>query len=539
MSRQRRPSAHSAAASFSAPARIAGACFIAACLNACGGTLWNTRQPATAPSYGYVDTSGTRLGSKVREAGAAHPGKSGFVLLHRGLDAFATRIALIDAADRSIDMQYYIFRDDTTGSLIIDRLLAAADRGVRVRLLLDDWGTSAMNDDDVAALDAHPNIEIRLFNPNRHRSGFSRLAELATNFARVNRRMHNKLLIADNQAAVIGGRNIGDEYFNATDVDFQDIDVLGAGPIANRCTGSFDAYWNSPFSVPIAELGRFDASTEKLASLSVTLRRFAQSRAGSPRAEAMADSDIARALRSRWPRSVWADASLLQDAPDKLLGKAEEPAERFLGVNLAAQTESVRSELLVVSSYFVPGPAGVEFFGRKVREKVRVRILTNTLAATDVWLVHAGYKKFRRPLLRAGVDLYELRPQARGDARIRKILGATRSSLHGKAFVYDRKAVFVGSLNIDPRSVRQNTEVGLLVYSRELAEQVAALFDRWTSPGSAYRVRLDRTVDGSEILTWQGERAGEPVTLFTEPEAGFWRRLGANLFSALPIESQL
>jgi putative cardiolipin synthase len=463
---------------------------------------------------------------------AANGGRSGFRLLANGLDAFVARAILIDLAERTLDLQYYIFRPDQTGSLVIDRLIAAADRGVWVRLLLDDWGTLEKDDAAVAALDAHPNIEIRLFNPYVQRKGLGRLVELVLRFARVNRRMHNKLLIADNAGVVLGGRNIGDEYFSLGELDFQDLDVLAAGPIATQSTKSFEAYWNSEFAIPVDRIG---TSTPPDPTKSAAARKRLSERCerltDSAYGRALAGSGLATDLRSHALNLHWADAKIIADPPEKLRQPAGARSAKSLGGQISTYLRAVRSDLLVVSPYFVPGKAGVAFFGEQRGGGVTVRVLTNSLAATDVWLVHSGYMKYRRPLLERGVRMYELRPEAAGSTGRRAsglIMGSSRASLHAKTFVFDRTSVFIGSVNLDPRSLEQNTEVGVLVNSPELAGEVAALFERWASPALAYEVT--RGENGG--LVWTGG-------FTTEPGAGFWRPLGAKLFSLLPIDSLL
>jgi len=466
-----------------------------------------------------------------RVAANAVPGaqRSAFRLLPTGMDAFVARAVLIELAERTLDLQYYIFHPDNAGSLIVERLIAAADRGVRVRVLLDDWGTLDKNDESVAGVDAHPNIDVRLFNPYTHRSGFQRFVELLTSFTRVNRRMHNKLFVADGIATIVGGRNIGEEYFSMGELDFQDVDVLGAGPIAADSAASFEAYWNSPFAVPIARLGKFAPDPAFFPTARARLRDRCEGLRASAYSQSLADSELARDLRADDLHVHWATASVIADPPEKLAQPVGIESDAYLGARISSYGQATRSDLLLVSPYFVPGTAGVEFLSDRRQEGVSVRVLTNSLAATDVWLVHAGYMKYRRPLLERGVRLFELRPEAVGGTRARAskaTIGSSRASLHGKTFVFDRTSVFIGSVNIDPRSLQQNTEIGVLVQSPALAAEVAALFDRWASPQASYEVT--RGPNGG--LHWTGG--------FTdEPKAGFWRALGAKLFSHLPIES--
>jgi len=441
------------------------------------------------------------------------------------------RAVLIELADRTLDLQYYIFHPDKTGSLIIDRLIAAADRGVRVRLLLDDWGTLEKTDDAVAGLDAHPNIAIRIFNPYVHRSGLHRLGELLTSFTRVNRRMHNKQFIADAAAVVLGGRNIGDEYFSLGELDFQDVDVLAGGPVARQSLQSFEAYWTSRFAVPISQLGKFTPDETQFATARKELGERCKGLRDSPYARALAGSDLAKDLRAHALHLHWAEGRIIADPPGKISEPVGTRSEAYLGEQVSPHARAARSDLLIVSPYFVPGKDGVEFFGERRRNGVSISVLTNSLAATDVWLVHAGYMKYRRPLLQEGVRLYELRPEAagaKGPRRSGMTIGSSRASLHGKTFVFDRTSVFIGSVNLDPRSLEQNTEVGVLVQSPELAAEVGRLFDHWASPALAYEV----TSSAGGRLQWTGGYTNEP-------EAGFWRPLGAKFFSHLPIDSLL
>jgi putative cardiolipin synthase len=456
-------------------------------------------------------------------------GLSAFRLLPSGLDAFVARAVLVETAERTLDLQYYIFNRDKTGSLLTDGLVAAADRGVHVRVLIDDWGTLDKNDESVADLDAHPNVEVRLFNPYTHRSRLNRLVELLTDFNRVNRRMHNKLFVADDSVAILGGRNIGDEYFGAGELDFQDLDVLAAGPVASQSTASFETYWHSRFAVPISELGNYAPDPATFPGKRREMRERCDQLHDSAYVQALAGSSLAQELRDEALRVHWARARVIADPPDKLSEPAGTPNPGSLGAQLSPLAGAAQSDLLVVSPYFVPGKEGVQFFGERERNGVSVQVLTNSLAATDVWLVHAGYMKYRRPLLRDGVRLFELRPEAAGAKKPRAskaFPGRSRASLHGKTFVFDRTSAFIGSLNIDPRSLNQNTEVGVLIDSPQLAREVAALFDRWSSPELAYEVT--RGTNGG--LRWTGG--------FTdEPGAGFWRRLGVKFFSHLPIDS--
>lgn len=470
------------------------------------------------------------IAPRVAANAAAGEERSAFRLLPSGIDAFVARAVLMELAERTLDLQYYIFHSDRTGALIVERLIAAADRGVRVRVLLDDWGTLDKKDESVAGLDAHPNIDVKLFNPYTHRSGLYRLGELLTDFGRVNRRMHNKLFIADGVTTILGGRNIGDEYFGVAELDFQDVDVLGAGPIAAQATASFEAYWHSPLAVPITQLGKFAPDPSFFPMARTRLRDRCDGLRETMHSRALEQSHLAAELRADDLHVHWATARIVADPPEKITQPENGPNPAYLGGQISPYARATASDLLVVSPYFVPGRSGVDFFADRRHAGVAVRVLTNSLAATDVWLVHAGYMKYRRPLLDQGVKLYELRPEAAGATKPRAAkatIGSSRASLHGKSFVFDRTSVFIGSLNLDPRSLRHNTEVGVVVCSPELAGEMAALFEQWSSPRMAYEVT--RGPNGG--LKWQ------PGGFTSEPGAGFWRPLGAKLFSHLPIDS--
>ncbi len=489
-------------------------------------------------SHALRDTADTRLGRPVTPLVKSHPGRSGLYPLGRGLDAFLARVALADTADRSLDIQYYIWHGDTTGRLLLDRILRAADRGVRVRLLLDDLGTAA-EDETLLFIDAHRNVEVRLFNPVALRS--ARGLGILADFGRVNRRMHNKSFTADNQVTILGGRNIGDEYFEArSDLDFSDLDVMAVGPAVDEVSSSFDLYWNSPAAFPITVLGETSPSGGEIARQQSELRAFVESGQASAYSDEIRQSKIADYLaRGEFP-FFWGAATLFYDNPAKANPAVPEGMLRILP-ELRPVFDETERELLVVSPYFVPGKAGVSFF-RELRERgVRVSILTNSLASSDVSAVHAGYARYRKPLLQAGVGLYEVNPST-DDRKRRKegkkltggVGASSRASLHAKVFVLDRRKVFVGSLNLDPRSVDINTEIGILFDNPELGHLVAERIEE-TMREDCYRISIDD--DGN--LTWTGQENGQKVRYESDPHAGFWRRFGAWFLSLLPIESQL
>lgn len=534
-------------------------------------------------SVALASAAGTPIHDALAPGLAEHPGLSGFYSLNDGEDAFAARIALVDAAVRTLDVQYYIWHDDVTGRLMFDALWRAAERGVRVRLLLDDNNTAGL-DPLLAGLDAHPNVEVRLFNPFRQRS--LRLLGFLTDFARLNRRMHNKSITADGAATIVGGRNIGDEYFDAGgDIGFVDLDVVAVGPIVADVARSFDAYWSCDSSHLAARLLSPPAGAQRDAIAGLAAVR------ADPRArrylDEIRDGRVMRDLVAKELPFEWARARLLVDDPAKGLGKARpdrQALQRLGGLLL----EPARRELVLVSPYFVPGRAGTASLAATARRGVQVRVLTNALESTDVAAVHSGYAKRRRALLRAGVELWELRRDARdvrigprgagrtrraraavatattGDANATDAIdedagapatgasagrgtvrgsgggsgrgsGSSEASLHAKTFAVDGERIFVGSLNLDPRSALHNTELGVLIDSPRWALRLSRAFDGQV-PRVSYRVQLD----ARGHLEWVERRAdGSERHYHDEPNASAMRRLVVTLLGLLPIEGLL
>jgi putative cardiolipin synthase len=488
-------------------------------------------------SRALQDTASTRLAQVGREVLAAHPGQSGFRPLSSGVDALVVRMLLAEAAERSLDVQYYIWHDDLTGRLFMNALLRAADRGVRVRILVDDVGTKA-NDESLLSLDSHPNIEIRLFNPVASRT-FRGLGML-TDFTRVNRRMHNKAFVADNQRAVLGGRNIGDEYFEAAgDVAFGDLDVLTLGPVVGEVSKAFDDYWNAPASVPIGALTGRPNQPTSLDVLREQLAAFVESQSDSPYI-VQARSTAAQRLAAGIEGLFWGPGLVVVDDPAKV-GRPPEDTEGHLLPQLAPLGMQLQRELLIVSPYFVPGDAGVAWLRGLVRKGIRVTVLTNSLAATDVGAVHAGYKQYREALLEAGVRLHELKPGAIEYGRSKKDrkISGSRASLHAKTFIFDRRAVFIGSLNLDPRSTQLNTEIGVVCGSEALADTLARGIESGLDQ-VAWRVERVVEADGGAHLVWtETTPAGTVRQHAQEPDVSAWRRFGVWFLGLLPIESQL
>jgi putative cardiolipin synthase len=503
------------------------ACWLAALATGCASL---PSLEGRVESFALRDTADTALGRAIAPLAAAQPGKTGIHALPLASDAFAARILLARAAQRSIDAQYYIWHGDQTGSLLLETLRDAARRGVRVRILLDDQNTKSV-EDILAALAAEPNIELRLYNPFTNRR--VRLLD-AGDFARLNRRMHNKAFVADNQAAVVGGRNIGNEYFGAgTAVPFKDLDVLAVGAAVRAVSDQFDLYWSSPSAYPAERvLGAPAAGAgERLDAHFAAARSDRHSR---EYLEAVRDTPLAGALLERRLELEWADARVVRDDPAKTLDHAERRDLLMLSSILGAGARP-RASLDIISPYFVPARKGTEFLGELARAGVRVRVLTNSFAATDVAVVHSGYAKRRCELARAGVKLYELKSEIAAEPHAKGKPGSSAASLHAKTFAADRERIFVGSFNFDPRSALLNTEMGLVISSPALARRLSDFFDE-AVPRDSYEVRAR---EGEPCVEWVERTAAGEVRHETEPGAGWAMRAWLAFLAVLPLDWML
>jgi len=483
-------------------------------------------EPSTTLASQSADTALDRL---VAPQVQARPGHSGAALVTDNMQGFALRAVTAREAGRSLDAMYYIWRGDLTGNLLKYELLAAAERGVRVRLLIDDMNGPA-RDPLLLAMDTHPLFEVRLFNPTRNRStAWRRALEKVMRFVGFNRRMHNKAWIADNRLALVGGRNIGDEYFDAApDMNFHDADLLLAGPAVEEASAVFDRFWNSTEVIPLRALRSQSPEPEKLSLWRAQL--YADTKA-SPWVQALGDPRVLadrlqQELRVHWTPNL----HVLSDPPQKAapLASRRERADWLL-YDLMQLLFSARERTWLMSPYFVPGDPGVLLLTGQAVRGVDVKVITNSLAATDVPVVHAGYMHQRAPLLAHGVRLHEL--QAAAATISREILGSSGASLHTKAFVVDGERGFVGSFNFDPRSAQLNTEMGVIFDHGPLASELEAAFERAAAPDKSWRLSLQE--NGS--LLWHG--ATEIHS--REPEAPRWLIGLVRLLSWLPIESQL
>jgi putative cardiolipin synthase len=458
-------------------------------------------------------------------AGRHGDGVSGYAAVDVNGDGLRWRLAMVDSAERSIDMLYYLWYRDPGGLLLLEHVIQAAERGVRIRVVLDD-ALYIKGKKGLANLDAHPNIDLRIFNPWVHR-GAGRVFESAARMKRLNHRMHNKLLIADSQMAILGGRNVGDHYFGLHHkYNFHDLDVVVIGDAATDTCQIFEHFWNSERVIPAAAFVK-DASWENIEA--VRAEELDRLRETEELAEFPLERRDWRDDLGDLVEKMWRGTSTLEF--DRLLPETQMPSQDGV-VRLTEIVAQARHEVLIINAYIIPGERMMEILREANERGVRLRMLTNSLASNDVPAVTAKYKKYRRPLLEAGVELYEFRADAEIQPGIIDTppVEARFAGFHTKAAVIDRETVYVGSLNLDPRSIKLNTEMGMIVSSRELAEQVAAIAERDMAPANSWRVRMDD--DGK--LTWESD-AG---VLTKQPALNSWQRLQEWFFKILP-EGQL
>ena len=481
----------------------------------------------------FTHYKSTKLGRIFKRETKRHPGKSGFKLIPYGQDAFTARIAMARMAQKSLDLQYYLWKSDMVGLVLLKEVVKAADRGVKVRILIDDIEQSG-RDDIVASMDAHPNIQIRIFNPFAHRN--SHLLDFIGDFDRVNHRMHNKTFIADNAMVIIGGRNIGNQYFSmGNQTNFRDLDIAAAGPIVRKISNVYDHFWNSKWAVPMHALSKRNYSKNDL----LRTKKFIANKARTLHFPYQLNQDIGAVKRDivKIRNSfVWAKGLYVWDDPDNMQIDPDKQKNTMIQ-KLEARVQSVKKSLYIESAYFIPRPSGMAALTKLRKKGVKVRILTNSLASNDVVPAHAGYAGYRKALLRIGVELHELRPDA-GKHKItnKKLLTQTiNTGLHAKTMVFDKSAVFVGSFNLDPRSAAINTEGGLYIESAKVAQQVLAYMNSGIGLKSSYKVVLD----SKNKLSWITVIEDKKVIYHSEPVVNFWKKLKSNFIEILPIELQL
>ncbi len=496
-------------------------------------------RPVPPQSHAIAPDATTALGRAIIPESKAHPGLSGFHLITTGTEGFHVRLALVRAAEKTLDLQYYGIHDDATSNLMLEALVRAAQRGVRIRLLLDN-GTYGEVAKTLSILDEFKNLEIRVFNPmyTAHQSIATKMVNTITDLDSIERRMHNKAIISDNQMAVLGGRNLGDEYFEENkDVAFKDIDILAAGPIVPQISNSFDNYWNNDNTVPVDQLKSKKADAEDIAEIRKKLYDHWEKEAATTDGKILLTSTIGEQLKTDNYKLYWCKAELAADSPTKIDHSAQDTTSRPFD-KLKKMTDKSDREFVIISPYFVPRDEGMEWLKGLADSGVKVRILTNSLASTDVVAVHTGYRPNREELLASGIDLYEMKP-INGKSSKQRLIGKqvpAHASLHAKVYVVDRKDVLIGSFNLDPRSIELNTEITIAIHSPELAKQVIAMFEDVTSPETSYQVLFAPDNKG---LVWKTAEDGQEQYYTSEPAASVWRKLEENAFSLLPIEDHL
>lgn len=487
----------------------------------------------------------TSLGLSLRNSVASHADESGFKFLTTGSESFSMRLALIQAAEKTLDLQYYSIHDDTTSNLLLEALVQAVRRGVRIRFLLDDINFMEVSE-TFCMLNGFNNIDVRVFNPftTARQDFITKWISMITSLDIINRRMHNKALIVDNQMAIIGGRNLGDEYFEEhTDVAFRDIDILTAGPITAEISQSFDQYWNSENAIPLSELHKQEINKEKIEGIRRSLREHWEKISKTEKGKNLLSNTLSERLKDGDINLTWAKANLVADSPKKIYtdrGKAISPPI----TELYSLLEKSDEEFIAVSPYFVPRKDGVEWLAGLVKRGIRVKVLTNSLGSTDVIAVHTGYRRYRKALVDSGVELYELKP-IDGKRPRQRLIGKkapARASLHAKIYAVDRRVVMIGSFNLDPRSFELNTELALVIHSLELGTQVGKIFDEVTSPDTSYRLASSSKENynsDTNGLVWKAKEKGLSVAFNYEPHSGLWRNIETSLMGLLPIEDQL
>jgi cardiolipin synthase C len=489
-------------------------CLLAVLVLVLAGCAGLPRNVDKTRSVAFEKPETTTLG-RIVDAGETGKNLSGIRLLSSGDEALASLIALADHAERTLDIQYYIIHEDDSTRTLLHHVRLAADRGVRVRMLVDDLNTAG-EDRRFMHMSSHAHIEVRVFNPFTagRFSNLTRFIASATDIRRINHRMHNKLFVADNALAITGGRNIGDAYFTLDPhSNFVDLDVVAAGAIVPELSASFDAFWNSKYAIPISSV----ASAVNDDSASTPLVET----------EATANANwLEHELDLRKVQLIWVPATVLADKPAKIASETSPAEELTIASDIAALMKTAKQELIIISPYFIPGKQGVELISELIQRGVRVRILTNSLASTDSPLVDIGYGRYRVALLKLGVDLREMRPKL-GQKRVRfHPFRSSNASLHAKALVIDQKIVFIGSLNMDERSARINSELGLVISSGEIARQVTNLLDDISTDGS-YKLQLD----AKNRVEWVSGDGGTQRIWHTDPETSRTERIWLRMLS--------
>ncbi|MGC1388790.1 MAG: phospholipase D family protein [Steroidobacteraceae bacterium] len=530
--------------------RMLVAAAVAFSLGACSSVPQSFNAPKSS-SVALAHPEETRLGAQFDGAARTRGGNSAFRIISVGVDGFLIRAQMIDAAEKTLDLQYFIFRGDETGRLLTDALMRAADRGVRVRVLVDDGDTVA-GDEQISALDSHPNIEIRIFNPFVYRghSNLRRSMEFMLHASRLDYRMHNKLMVVDNAVALIGGRNIGNQYFQMDpDSQFADDDVFAAGPIAMQLSATFDEYWNSRFAVPAAALNRGQRSASALAERRKQAGEHSERHMEPLKTDGVdyvarlaTGEPYAGMISGRLPL-VWAQAQVISDTPDKKNVERGKLGGRLMAEEVLKTIGETQTEFLMVTPYLVPTADELMALKGLRARKVHVGILTNSLRSTPDIVAESGYMKVRVELVREGVEMYEARSllgNTRGSGETRVVSSYGNYGLHAKLLVFDRKRIFIGSMNFDQRSKHLNTEIGLIIESPELAQQTATRFEHMVRPENVYALAWREGAAGIPAhLVWVTQENGKAVEYTQEPARSPWQRFDQKVLSWLPVDREL
>jgi putative cardiolipin synthase len=489
-------------------------------------------------SHAYTKTEQTYLGQTASKLQANDTKNSTMYLIGEGTDAFLTRMALLSVAERSVDVQYFIWKADIIGKLLMHKMLEIADKGVRVRLLLDDLTLDTKTKSILFAMDHHENIDVRIYNPFSS-SGYKAPAAL-TDTARINRRMHNKSFTVDSQYTIVGGRNIEENYFSANvRSNYADLDIVSVGPVVTEVNTQFDIYFNSPLAIPGYVFDDHQSYKNSLAQVKKELSDYVNSIQESDYANDLKNSalyqNIINGLSGRDENLIYqGKAHVIYDNPDKTLGKSELETTYMISM-LRPHVDKIDNSLELISPYFVPGDEGTKYLTSLVKKGIKVRVITNSLASTDGIMAQSGYARQRYDLLKGGIELYELKPKAKSKAsRSLSRSAEAKSALHAKTYIFDRKEVYIGSFNFDPRSAQINTELGIICEIPAMAEYIAAgLFDI-NIKDFAYKVILE-----DDDVIWLESEDGQTIRHSSQPETSAWRRFNLSLYSILPIESQL
>jgi putative cardiolipin synthase len=527
---------------FGSAARLSLALLVCATLLSCAGHPPGADFPKSA-SAAFAHPDDTPLGRQFTVEAREHAGDSAFRIVSVGADGFRLRMQMIEAAQKTLDLQYYIFRGDETGRLLTDSLAHAAQRGVRIRLLVDDADT-VPGDEQILRLLAYPSVEVRIFNPYRYRghSKIIRHLEFIFHVSRLDYRMHNKLFVVDNALAVTGGRNIGNQYFQVDpESQFADEDVFTAGPIVGKLSSIFDDFWNSDLAIPAQALGH--AGRPSAGAAPPAQRGHAVS--GSIDYASLLDTHdpFAGIISGRLPLA-WAQAREVHDSPDKKEVVEGELRGRLITRAVVESAREVKSEILLVSPFFVPAPDEMQVLKDLREHQASVRILTNSLESTPQIAAQSGYDPLRVPLLEEGAQLYEVRSllgNVRGSGQTERVSRYGNYALHAKVYVFDRRRLFIGSMNYDQRSKHINTEIGLIIDSQELAQQMGRRFDEMVEPDECYilELRPSGVAGGSPGLLWRTRERGQDVEYVREPARSGWQRVKVKLLALLPLQREL